>query len=146
MKIIALSLILILTGCVATNNSAQTQNINDYQIPAPNAEYKRAVAGEEPQVFVQVRNYAIGAGSKLERENLLQLAAVLRQAYDLSIAAQETSDDLSRVKFDYSILQLDLQAIAFGLSQYLQTDFREVRFPTQNNTRPIVGDYVRVRN
>ena len=147
MKAIALSLVLILTGCVAANHTAQTQNMTDTKMwPIPNEQHNRLPVGEEPQVFVQVRNYAVGAGSELERENLQQLSAMLRQAYNLSLAAQQSSNDLSRIKFDYATLQLDLQAITFGLSQYLQTDYREVRFPTQINARPIHGDYLRVRN
>ena len=146
MKVIALSLVLMLTGCVAANNTAQTKSITDTTMFAPNEQHNPVPLGEEPQVFVQVRNYAVDAGSELERENLQQLSAVLRQAYNLSLAAQQSSNDLSRIKFDYATLQLDLQAITFGLSQYLQTDFHQVRFPTQINARPIHGDYMRVRN
>ena len=144
-RVILLSLVLLLTGCAA--GSAQTQSVNNHQMPVTSfssGQYEHIE--DEPQVFVQVHNYAIGVESKLERESLYQLSTIIRQAYDLSVAAQETSNDLSRIKFDYATLQLDLQAIAFGLSQYLQTDFREIRFPTQNNARPIVGDYMKVRN
>lgn len=112
----------------------------------PAAQFTDIPAQKTKWMSTAMRGFDLNQPRQEERTRLTQIVSLIEQAHLLAAQAQASADTAARILFDYNAILLDLQAMAFGLNQYLNTNIRAPRPVSQTDPYQIHGAYLKVGN
>jgi len=135
-------LLTLLCGCVTARQDHSDQVVQPY-----NDTYREDTTVPNKPVFVSLKRTDLQAQPSESNAYLQQISFMLNQILTLVGKARDDNPDDGRVVFDYNTMLLDIQAVQFGINQYLLTHLRAPRLPPPPvNDYSLQGSYVRLRN